>query len=267
MFARRVIGTLALTVLYGQTRRERRIRERLAAAALESLLYAIDANDPQTGAHVRRVASYAISLAQAAGLDEHTVSSVERVALFHDIGKIHAAILDIVREPTGLSPRERQLMITHPVRGAEVLQPLAEFYPDLAAGVVAHHERWDGSGYPLGLVGEAIPLNARIVAIADTFDAITHTRRYREGRGADEAVRVIREGAGTQFDPYLAGIFVSEPVLDRVFREARQARRPRAAGHRRARGPEERPPDIKFRWRSGSPLRPAPGRARPSPRG
>ena len=103
-----LLGALGLIVLYGQNRRERRVRERLAAAGLESLLNAIDANDPQTGAHVRRVASYAITLAEAAGLDEHTVRSVERVALFHDIGKIHAAIFDIVREPHELSPAERR---------------------------------------------------------------------------------------------------------------------------------------------------------------
>jgi putative two-component system response regulator len=262
-----ILTALALTVLYGQNRRERRVRERLAAAGLESLLNAIDANDPQTGAHVRRVASYGISLAEAAGLDEHTVRSVERVALFHDIGKIHAAIFDLVRDPDELSPGERVRITAHPVRGAEVLSPLAEFYPDLAAGVVAHHERWDGSGYPLGLREEEIPLNARIVAIADTFDAVTHTRRYREGRTVTDAVRVIRAGAGTQFDPWLANIFVSKPVIDRVCREARQARRPRVAGQRRSRGPEERPPDITFRWRSGSAVRHAPGQERSSPPG
>ncbi|HJU88266.1 MAG TPA: HD domain-containing phosphohydrolase [Gemmatimonadaceae bacterium] len=258
MFLPRALGTLVLVALYGQNRRERKITERLAAAALESLLNAIDANDEQTGAHVRRVATYSISLAEAAELDEPTVRSVERVALFHDIGKIHEAIMDIVREPTSLSPEERQLLTMHPQRGAEVLQPLAEFYPDLAAGVLAHHERWDGSGYPRGLRGKDIPLNARVVAIGDTFDAITHTRRYREGRSVDDAVRVIREGAGTQFDPRLARIFVSEPVLERVCMEARQALRPRASGKRHARGPGERAPDIKFRWRSESPVQHAP---------
>jgi putative two-component system response regulator len=245
----------AATYAFFQNRRERQINERLAAAALESLLNAIDANDPQTGAHVRRVATYAIALAEATGLDEQQVRSVERVALFHDIGKIHAALYDVVHDPTGLSPQERSLIATHPLRGAEVLRPLSVFYPDLAAGILAHHECWDGSGYPSGLSGTDIPLNARVVAIADTFDAITHSRRYREGQSVERAVRVIREGAGTQFDPELAKLFVNEPVLARVYEEARQARRPRAAGKRKERGPEERPPDISFRWRSGSPVR------------
>lgn len=254
------LSTAAL-LLIAQFRRERRIAERLAAAALETLLNAIDANDPQTGEHVRRVASYAITLARAAELDETTIRSVERVALFHDIGKIDAALFDLVHEPSTLSPDERRLIAIHPTRGAEVLEPLAAFYPELPAGVLAHHERWDGSGYPRGLRGTDIPLAARITAIADTFDAITHARRYRQGQSIDAAVRAITEGAGTQFDPTLAMLFIQPPVLDELRRAARQTVRPRRAGKRRARPPhdtEELAPDVTFRWRSESPVRHAP---------
>src|SRR5688500_11551564 len=193
-------------------RRARKTAERFAAALLETLLRAIDANDAETGAHVRRVARYALILADAADLDEHTQRVVERIALFHDIGKIHEALFDLIHEQSTLSPEERRAIRTHPTRGAEVLAPLAGFYPDLPAGVLAHHGRWDGSGYPAELRGARIPLAARIVAIADTFDAITFRRRYSKGRSAREAAQRIEEGRGTQFDPDLADLFLSPPV-------------------------------------------------------
>jgi len=106
----------------------------LSAAALETLLHAIDANDPVTGAHVRRVARYALILGTAADLDERACHSVERVALFHDIGKIHEALFDVIHDDTSLTPAERRSVNTHPERGAKVLAPLGAFYPDLPNG-------------------------------------------------------------------------------------------------------------------------------------
>src|SRR5687767_7175801 len=150
--------------------RQRRIYKqalRLGSATLETLLNAIDANDEDTGRHVRRVAQYALELADAAGLSEHEKRSVERVALFHDIGKIDEALFDILHDESKLSPEARRAIMTHPQRGADVLEPLSSFYPDLPAGVLAHHERWDGTGYPRGRKGRNIPLTARIVAIVD----------------------------------------------------------------------------------------------------
>src|SRR6195256_106015 len=113
--------------------------ERLSAATMETLLNAIDANDAVTGAHVRRVAIYALILGKAADLDERTLRSVERVALFHDIGKLHGALSDIFHEQSKLTPEERRAVRTHPQRGADVLAPLSAFYPDLGKGVPAHH--------------------------------------------------------------------------------------------------------------------------------
>jgi HD-GYP domain-containing protein (c-di-GMP phosphodiesterase class II) len=239
----------------------RQAAERIAAASLESLLKAIDANDPDTGAHVRRVAAYALVLADAAGLAEHEKRSVERVALFHDIGKIHEALFDIIHDARALTPAERKAIATHPQRGADVLAPLTGFYPDLPDGVRSHHERWDGAGYPRHLKGTRIPLAARVVSIADTFDAITHSRRYRDGRSAEIARDMILEGRGTQFDPDLVDLFVFPPVFERVLDTAREVshwRHPietRRAGH-----DEEQVPDITFRWR---PARSA-GRGRPA---
>ena len=172
----------AATGLLYREHRMRTMAERLSAATLETLLNAIDANDAQTGAHVRRVATYALILGEAAGLDEHTLHGIERVALFHDIGKLHGALTDIFHEQSKLTPEERRAVRTHPQRGAEVLEPLNSFFPELAKGVLAHHECWDGTGYPRGLKGKRIPLPARVVAIADSFDAITHRRRYSHAR-------------------------------------------------------------------------------------
>lgn len=238
----------------GLLMRERRARtnaERLAAATLETLLNAIDANDAVTGAHVRRVASYALILCAAADFDERTCRSVERVALFHDIGKIHEAMTDIFHETSRLTPAERRVVMLHPQRGAEVLAPLATFYPELPRGVLAHHERWDGSGYPRGLKGKRIPLEARVVAIADTFDAITQSRRYNKARSVAVATRAIREGRGTQFQPDLVDLFLSGPVMESVEESFAASQRPRLRNHRRNGKKIGRPvPDLRFRWQT-----------------
>ncbi len=245
-----LVGAGAGAALVYRERRGKRAVERFAAAALESLLNAIEANDEETGMHVRRVAACALILADAAGLDEKRSREVERVALFHDIGKINEALFDIVHETRKLSPAERRAIATHPQRGAEVLAPLCAFYPELSEGVLSHHERWDGKGYPRGLRGTRIPLVARIVTIADTFDAVTHTRRYRSGSGLQRAVEVLSAGRGTQFDPELVDLALLPPVLGAM----RAVRIQRHGGHRPGRRSRqrERVPDVSFRWRSES---------------
>jgi HD-GYP domain-containing protein (c-di-GMP phosphodiesterase class II) len=243
---------IAGAVAVGMYARERRTRvsiERLGAATLETLLDAIDANNPDTGAHVRRVADYSLILADAADADERMSRSVERVALFHDIGKIDGALADIVNESTHLTPAERRAIMKHPARGAQVLQPLAAFYPDLPAGVLSHHERWDGRGYPRKLAGRRIPFTARVVAIADTFDAITHTRSYRGAQSVKKAFDVLMSGRGTQFDPDLIDLFLSEPVTECVLEAMRRSLTPQRKG-RRSSSPRHYAPDITFRWRT-----------------
>jgi HD-GYP domain-containing protein (c-di-GMP phosphodiesterase class II) len=232
----------------------RRSTERFAAAALETLLNAIDANDEETGAHVRRVATYALILADAADLSEHECKSIERVALFHDIGKIHEALFDIIRDEDSLTPAERRAIATHPAVGADVLEPLRVFYPDLSDGVLAHHERWDGSGYPRGLKGRRIPLSARVVTIADTFDAITSRRPYHSGQSTEVARKALIDGRGTQFDPELVDLFLFPPVYERVTtaERAMEAWDP-PVQKRRAKREDENVPDITFRWRPQRP--------------
>jgi HD-GYP domain-containing protein (c-di-GMP phosphodiesterase class II) len=226
--------------------------QRFVAASLEILLNAIDANDAETGAHVRRVATYALILADAADLVEHEQRVIELVALFHDIGKIHGALFDIVHDDATLMPADRRAIATHPQRGATVLAPLRGSYPELPEGVLSHHERWDGGGYPRGLKGRRIPLAARLIAIADTFDAVTHRRSYRDGRSSEVARNVILEGRGTQFDPELVDLFTFPPVFARMVAIQRQAVRwkPTAYSRRIAQDKNELP-DITFRWRMG----------------
>ena len=249
----------AAVALWWRERAGRKSVERLAAATLEALLNAIDANDAITGAHVRRTAPYALILARAAGLDDGQRRSVERVALFHDIGKIHEALFDIVHEDSKLTPEEREAVATHPQRGADVLAPLVGFYPELAAGVLSHQEGWDGTGYPRQLRGKAIPLEARVVAIADTFDALTNRRRYHEGEGVQRAAAVIAEERGGQFDPELVDLFLSPAVMECVEQEMRTGRpvSREVREDRRSRELESGVPDVRFRWREPSTASPS----------
>lgn len=253
------VGAAAALVLMRQ-RRVYKQALRLGAATLETLLNAIDANDEDTGNHVRRVAQYALELADAAGLPEHEKRSVERVALFHDIGKIHEALFDILHDAEKLSPDDRRAVRTHPARGAEVLEPLAAFYPDLPAGVLAHHERWDGTGYPRGLKGRRIPQSSRIVAIVDAFDAITYSRRYSRGRSLRYATEALLAGRGTQFDPDLVDLFLS-PMVQESVADIRLARGPTAKRTNRRGERLQSAPDLIFRWRPAAPGRPPRRRA------
>lgn len=243
---------LAAGSLWGLGRRRRRSAERLAAATFETLLNAIEANDRETGRHVRRVARYSMILADAMDMNNHEVRAVERIALFHDIGKIYEALFDVIHDNTTLSPAEWRAIATHPQRGADVLAPLTPFYPELPKGVVAHHERWDGSGYPRGLRGRRIPLYARLVAVTDTFDVIANGRHYRRAGGAAGAALEIARERGTQFDPEIVDLLLWPPVLELLaaahlssyVRRGTEGERREPAAH------ERNVPDVRFRWRS-----------------
>ncbi len=175
-------------------------------ATIQALAAAVDAKDPYTQGHSQRVAQYASELAQKIGLPNSEVELIHTTGTLHDVGKI--GIPDaILKKPSWLDSEERTVMETHPVLGEVIVRKV----PQLAAtlpGVRNHHERWDGKGYPDGLAGEAIPLMARLLALADTFDAMTSDRPYRKGMAWEIALSEIEKNAGIQFDPDLAPPFI-----------------------------------------------------------
>jgi len=177
--------------------------EKINEELLQLMVAAIEARDPYTSGHSQRVAEYAQIVAPAAGVSTRAVERLAMAALMHDIGKIHEEFAPILRKPGRLTAEEFAVMKTHSEKGARLVAKVSQFH-DLVSPIRSHHEAWDGSGYPDGLAGAQIPLWARVIALADTIDAMTTDRPYREALDA-EAVRaeVLRE-AGTQFDPTIA---------------------------------------------------------------
>lgn len=188
--------------------------EELSWGALRALARAIDAKSHWTSGHSERVAALSVAIATELGLDAAEIEVIRRGALLHDIGKIGIAG-EILDKPGALTGDERRRMESHVTVGARILEPVRRFGPVIPL-VVHHHERWDGTGYPSGLAGEAIPLHARIVGVADFFDALTRDRPYRQGRSTEETVRSIVEGAGTAFDPRVAEAFLAVAARDLI---------------------------------------------------
>jgi len=166
--------------------------------------------DNETGWHVLRMSHYSRILALAAGFDEGEAEDLMHAAPMHDVGKI--GIPDAVLQKAGpLDEREWDIMRRHPLIGAEILGQHQSGLLSMARRIaLAHHEKWDGSGYPEGLAGEAIPIEARIVAIADVFDALTSVRPYKEAWSVERATEHVREQAGKHFDPQLVALFLQE---------------------------------------------------------
>ena len=190
--------------------------DRFGWGTLMALARAIDAKSPWTAGHSERVASMALRIASLMGLPERRLEALRRGALLHDIGKIGIP-LSILDKPGKLTPEETRIMRDHVKLGARILEPLPGFAEVLPI-VMQHHERFDGSGYPSGIVGEAINLEARIFAVADTHDALISDRPYRSGLKHEDAIEHIRQSAGSHFDPRVVRAF-----LDLIEREEADA--------------------------------------------
>jgi putative two-component system response regulator len=192
---------------------EEKVRERTADVRRREeeialrLITATGCRDGETGAHVKRMGLYSVAIARALGWDEELIDFIKVGAPMHDVGKIGIPD-EVLRKPGKLSPAEMAVIRKHPRIGADILSgsdiPLLQMAVDIA---LCHHERWDGSGYPNGLSGEEIPAAARIVAIADVYDALCHDRVYRKLFSEAEAIAIMDEERGGHFDPMLYDCF------------------------------------------------------------
>ena len=173
---------------------------------VKGLVAAIDAKDKYTRGHSERVYEYSMKLGENMGLNRDEMQSLSWSAMLHDIGKI-AIGRSILNKAGKLTDDEYDIIKTHPEKGCKVLEPISQLQEVLPI-IRHHHERFDGNGYPDGLTGTDIPLMSRIIAVADTFDAITSSRAYRKAQNLDFAIDQIRTGAGTQFDPEVADLML-----------------------------------------------------------
>lgn len=198
-----ILGVAALAIPLLGVRQLYKVNWQLEQAhqeLLEMMVANLEARDPYTSGHSRRVARNARIIARAVGLSKRQVDRIAVAALLHDVGKIHEVFAPLLRKPDRLTPEEWAIMETHPIKSAELVAKVSQL-KDALGPVRHHHENWDGSGYPDGLAGEEIPLGARIIMFADTVDAMTTDRPYRRAMGLEEVRSELIRQRGKQFDP------------------------------------------------------------------
>lgn len=181
--------------------------ERISMQIVKALSGAIDAKDSYTNGHSTRVADYAKEIAKRAGLSEAMQKDIYMMGLLHDVGKIGISN-SIINKPAKLTEEEYAIIKTHPNKGKKILSEISEF-PRLLIGAHWHHERYDGKGYPDGIAGEQIPVEARIIAVADAYDAMSSRRSYRNFLSQEVVRSEVVKGKGTQFDPVFAEIMLT----------------------------------------------------------
>jgi putative nucleotidyltransferase with HDIG domain len=190
--------------------------ERTNSELLELMVKSMEARDPYTSGHSRRVQQYSVAIARGLGLSPTDVDKVSRAALLHDVGKIHEKYAPVLRKPGHLSQEEWLTMRQHPKDGAELVSTMSRLH-DIVPAIRHHHERWDGTGYPDGLAGETIPTISRIIAFADTIDAMTSERPYRKPLTEAEVRSELVRCRGTQFDPSITDKLLSAPIWRQLF--------------------------------------------------
>ena len=179
---------------------------RMSNETILSIANAVEARDKRTGRHSFRVAVYSMLVAAELGFDDEELENIRQIGLLHDIGKIGVPD-SILNKPDKLTPKEYAIMKTHVDMGGEILKDFTSI-KNVADGAKYHHERYDGSGYNTGLRGEQIPLTARIIGLADAFDAMTSKRVYRPAMKMEKVIQELKEGSGSQFDPHLVNILL-----------------------------------------------------------
>ena len=180
--------------------------ERLSWQMVQALANTIDAKDSYTNGHSTRVAQYSVMLAKKMGYEGEKLEQLQYAAMLHDIGKIGVP-REIINKPSKLTDEEYAIIKTHPAIGENILKEVSEI-PDIAIGARWHHERYDGKGYPDGLKGEEIPELARIIGVADAYDAMTSKRSYRDVLPQEVVTGELEKGKSTQFDPEIAELMI-----------------------------------------------------------
>lgn len=204
-----------VAVRTAELRAEEESRHRLSDQIIYALAGAVDAKDEYTNGHSRRVADYAVQIAKRLGKDDAYREELYYMGLLHDVGKIGIPD-EIIHKTTNLTEEEYNMIKEHPVIGYNILGTIREL-PHLHIGARYHHERYDGTGYPDGLKGEQIPEQARILAVADSYDAMTSTRTYQGVKPQEYARNEILRGRGTQFDPVMADVMLEMIDEDKDF--------------------------------------------------
>ncbi len=176
------------------------------AEAIFAFAKTIEIKDHYTGEHVEKTVHYAMRIAQEKNLPDDEIERIRQAAILHDLGKIGISERILLKKK-GLTPKEYEEIKKHPQIGVDILRPI-HFFHAIIPFILHHHERWDGKGYPYGLKGDEIPLGARIIALADTYEALTANRRYRKACSQKEAIAKIKKVSGTQFDPEIVKVFL-----------------------------------------------------------
>jgi hypothetical protein len=213
-----VVPVLVMRQLYKTTSALEKVNEEL----LQLMVAAIEARDPYTSGHSQRVARYAEVIARVTNLRGRVVDRIATAALLHDVGKIHEEFAPVLRKPGRLTEDEYEIMKTHSVKSSVLVAKVSNF-ADLVPMVLSHHEAWDGRGYPHGLSGSDIPLGARIIALADTIDAMSTSRPYRRAMTTDEVRDELVKESGHQFDPVLCRKLLSDVSWRTLTREITKA--------------------------------------------
>lgn len=221
-----LIGVVALAVplfvvrhIYVQNLR----LEQSGRELLELMVKNIEARDPYTSGHSQRVSQYARIVAKEAGMSIRHVEQIATAALLHDVGKTYEEYGGLIRKEGKLTPEEKKLLQSHPVRSAELVTTISALRGTVERAVRHHHENFDGTGYPDGLAREDIPIGARVIMIADTLDAMTTDRPYRKALAFERVVEEIRRQSGTQFDPRLVEIVLKSAAIRRLVASTSQA--------------------------------------------
>lgn len=204
-------GVTKFELAHCKTTALRDLRE-LFYKTIKSISFALDAKDQYTHGHSLRVTLYSLVLAKELNLSDAMLEEIETAGLLHDIGKVGIP-QSILCKPGKLTDEEFEIMKTHPEQGEKIVKKIKKLQI-ISDWLKTHHERWDGKGYPLGLSGEDIPVSARIIALADTYDAMTSTRSYRQALSHETAIAEIEKCSGSQFDPQYAALFIS--IQDKI---------------------------------------------------